>query len=161
MPDEKCTFCSIYAKRIGIIYESRFFFSQFDIFPVSPGHAEVVPKRHVTSLFDLDAEEVLDLYEAIKNTREVIVQTNLKTLYEKFSANPLNDKSLEFCKRALGHRDLNRTMDACNIGINEGEAAGRTVHHLHVHIIPRYKDDVADPVGGIRHIIPGMGNYRK
>ncbi len=46
-----------------------------------------------------------------------------------------------------------------NIGINVGEAAGQTVMHLHVHVIPRYEGDVPDPRGGVRHVIPGKGNY--
>ena len=45
-----------------------------------------------------------------------------------------------------------------NIGINVGEAAGQTVAHLHVHVIPRYRGDVPDPRGGVRHVIPGKGN---
>lgn len=49
--------------------------------------------------------------------------------------------------------------DGFNIGINDGEAAGRSVHHLHVHIIPRYTGDVENPRGGVRHIIPGKGSY--
>ncbi|MGH4019717.1 MAG: HIT family protein [Pseudonocardiaceae bacterium] len=40
------------------------------------------------------------------------------------------------------------------IGINEGRAAGRSVDHLHIHLIPRYEGDVADPRGGIRQILP-------
>ncbi|MFP2929821.1 DEAD/DEAH box helicase family protein [Pyxidicoccus sp. 3LG] len=46
-----------------------------------------------------------------------------------------------------------------NIGINVGEAAGQTVFHLHVHVIPRFQGDMADPRGGVRHVIPGKGNY--
>jgi diadenosine tetraphosphate (Ap4A) HIT family hydrolase len=46
-----------------------------------------------------------------------------------------------------------------NIGVNVGEAAGQTVPHLHVHVIPRYRGDVEDPRGGVRHVIPGRGNY--
>ena len=46
-----------------------------------------------------------------------------------------------------------------NVGFNAGEVAGQTVEHLHVHIIPRYAGDVADPRGGIRNVIPGKGNY--
>ena len=49
--------------------------------------------------------------------------------------------------------------DGFNIGINVGPAAGQTVFHLHVHVIPRYKGDVPDPRGGVRHVIPGRGNY--
>jgi superfamily II DNA or RNA helicase/diadenosine tetraphosphate (Ap4A) HIT family hydrolase/SOS-response transcriptional repressor LexA len=47
-----------------------------------------------------------------------------------------------------------------NVGFNAGTAAGQTVPHLHVHVIPRYDGDVPDPTGGIRHVIPGKGNYR-
>lgn len=46
-----------------------------------------------------------------------------------------------------------------NIGVNVGLAAGQTVMHLHVHLIPRYFDDVPDPRGGVRHVIPQKGNY--
>ena len=49
--------------------------------------------------------------------------------------------------------------DGYNIGINAGEAAGQTVMHLHVHVIPRFRGDVDDPRGGVRHVIPGKGNY--
>jgi diadenosine tetraphosphate (Ap4A) HIT family hydrolase len=48
-----------------------------------------------------------------------------------------------------------------NIGINVGEAAGQTVMHLHVHVIPRFAGDVDDPAGGVRFVIPGRGNYRR
>lgn len=46
-----------------------------------------------------------------------------------------------------------------NIGLNEGTAAGQTVMHLHVHFIPRYPGDCADPRGGIRWILPEKAIY--
>src|SRR5690606_27704246 len=46
-----------------------------------------------------------------------------------------------------------------NVGFNAGEAAGQTVMHLHVHVIPRYRGDMEDPRGGVRHVIPHRGNY--
>ncbi|MBN1944713.1 MAG: HIT family protein [Bradymonadales bacterium] len=51
--------------------------------------------------------------------------------------------------------------DGYNIGFNVGEAAGQTVFHLHVHVIPRYQGDMDDPTGGVRHAIPWKGNYRR
>jgi diadenosine tetraphosphate (Ap4A) HIT family hydrolase len=46
-----------------------------------------------------------------------------------------------------------------NIGINDGVAAGQTVMHLHIHLIPRYSGDQADPRGGVRLIFPDKANY--
>jgi diadenosine tetraphosphate (Ap4A) HIT family hydrolase len=46
-----------------------------------------------------------------------------------------------------------------NIGVNCGEAAGQSVFHAHVHVIPRYTGDVPNPRGGVRGIIPGKGSY--
>ena len=46
-----------------------------------------------------------------------------------------------------------------NIGINDGRAAGQTIVHAHVHIIPRHAGDVDDPRGGIRWVIPGKAKY--
>lgn len=49
--------------------------------------------------------------------------------------------------------------DGYNVGFNAGAAAGQTVPHLHVHVIPRYRGDMDDPRGGVRHVIPSKGNY--
>ena len=49
--------------------------------------------------------------------------------------------------------------DGYNIGINDGPAAGQTVPHLHIHLIPRYKADLPDPRGGVRWIIPEKADY--
>lgn len=46
-----------------------------------------------------------------------------------------------------------------NIGINDGAAAGQTVPHLHVHLIPRYEGDLEDPRGGVRWVIPSKADY--
>jgi diadenosine tetraphosphate (Ap4A) HIT family hydrolase len=57
------------------------------------------------------------------------------------------------------HIESNNLPDGYNIGINVGEAAGQTVAHAHLHIIPRRQRDVADPRGGIRGIIPAKARY--
>jgi len=49
--------------------------------------------------------------------------------------------------------------DGYNVGINDGPAAGQTVPHLHMHLIPRYKGDQEDPRGGVRWIIPEKAKY--
>ena len=49
--------------------------------------------------------------------------------------------------------------DGFTIGVNDGEAAGQTVSHAHVHVIPRYAGDVADPRGGIRWVVPARAKY--
>jgi diadenosine tetraphosphate (Ap4A) HIT family hydrolase len=51
--------------------------------------------------------------------------------------------------------------DGFNIGLNWGEAAGQTVMYPHIHLIPRRKGDMEDPRGGVRHVIPEKGNYKK
>jgi ATP adenylyltransferase len=54
---------------------------------------------------------------------------------------------------------LDSTIEGFNIGMNCGEAAGQSVFHCHVHLIPRRKGDVESPRGGVRHVIPAKGNY--
>ncbi len=51
--------------------------------------------------------------------------------------------------------------DGYNIGINNGAAAGQTMMHLHIHLIPRYAGDQADPRGGVRWVIPDKAQYWK
>ncbi len=128
MTKNYCLFCDRNnPEKHSIIEENNLFYARWDNYPVSKGHAEVIPKKHIESFFDLNNDELIQLFDLIKKTKKIIQNKH----------NP----------------------DAFNIGINDGEEAGRTIHHLHVHIIPRYKGDVENPKGGIRHIIPGKGNY--
>jgi diadenosine tetraphosphate (Ap4A) HIT family hydrolase len=63
---------------------------------------------------------------------------------------------LEDAKRRL---DKEFRPDGYNIGINDGSAAGQTVPHLHIHLIPRFHGDREDPRGGVRWIIPEKADY--
>lgn len=54
-----------------------------------------------------------------------------------------------------------RSPDGFNIGINDGSAAGQTIMHLHIHLIPRYVGDTDDPRGGVRWIMPEKAPYWK
>jgi len=49
--------------------------------------------------------------------------------------------------------------DGFNVGVNCGEAAGQSVWHAHIHVIPRFKGDTPFPKGGVRHVIPLKGSY--
>lgn len=125
--EEKCFFCDMEKVKPSIFMENGLFYARWDGMPVSKGHAEVIPKKHILSLFDLSKDELIQMHDLIMQAKDLI--------------------------------DKKHSPDGYNIGVNEGEAAGRTVHHLHIHIIPRYKGDVKEPRGGVRHVIPGKGNY--
>nr|WP_280950719.1 DUF3427 domain-containing protein [Mesorhizobium sp. WSM3882] len=62
------------------------------------------------------------------------------------------DKAIDLIRNRYGSYDF-------NVGFNHGAAAGQTVFHFHLHVIPRRPGDVPDPRGGVRHVIPAKGNY--
>lgn len=133
MSQHACPFCSPDASRL--FYEGERVLGLWDGFPVNPGHALLVPRRHVADWFVADDDERTELLAAIEQAREAIVAQR------KANGEPV--------------------PDGFNIGINVGAAAGQTVFHLHVHVIPRYAGDVDDPTGGVRHVIPDKANYRQ
>jgi diadenosine tetraphosphate (Ap4A) HIT family hydrolase len=61
----------------------------------------------------------------------------------------------EVCRELADHDGV----DGVNVGVNSGVAAGQTVDHAHVHVIPRRLGDVPDPRGGIRRVVPDRANY--
>lgn len=75
----------------------------------------------------------------------------------------LSDEELLACfhliEEVKGALTTNGKAEGFNVGVNENAAAGQTVRQLHFHIIPRFEGDIDDPVGGIRNIFPGRGNY--
>ncbi|RIK08278.1 MAG: HIT family protein [Acidobacteria bacterium] len=123
---DECPFCD----RIGdgdFIAESDVAVAFADKFPVSRGHALVVPRHHAASLFEISQAEIEDVWGLVSHVRSIL------------------------------QGDL--APDGFNIGLNDGEAAGQTVGHAHVHVIPRYKGDVPDPRGGVRWVFPDKAAY--
>ena len=57
--------------------------------------------------------------------------------------------------------DQEFSPDGYNIGVNVGQAAGQSIFHVHIHLIPRYQGDVENPQGGVRHVIPKKGHYTR
>ena len=125
MSSQTCPFCCPADDRIVRAFDAVLVLR--DGFPISPGHALIVPRRHVGSFFALRADEQAAMLEALNWATEELARL---------------------------HRP-----DAFNIGLNDGPAAGQTVPHCHLHLIPRYAGDVPDPRGGVRWIIPGKAKY--
>lgn len=77
----------------------------------------------------------------------------------------LGRPELNSCHRLLAQEKLSieghdGSVEGFNVGVNEGEVAGQTVFHCHLHLLPRRRGDVEDPTGGVRNVIPGKGIYR-
>lgn len=69
------------------------------------------------------------------------------------------DALIDLLDHAKAGIDQEYQPDGYNIGINDGPAAGQTVPHLHIHLIPRYSGDQPDPRGGVRWVIPEKADY--
>lgn len=79
-----------------------------------------------------------------------------------FDVTPEEQRALlELLGRARRQLDGEFSPDGYNIGINDGPAAGQTVRHLHIHLIPRYAGDTEDPRGGVRWVFPHKAAYWK
>lgn len=88
---------------------------------------------------------------------EIIPKRHIKDWWETTQEEKLAIfELLEDAKKLI---DEKYHPDAYNIGMNLGEDAGQSIMHLHVHLIPRYKNDVENPRGGVRGIITNKQNY--
>jgi len=121
-----CEFCE--PKTNKIIAKEGPAFAIYDKFPVTPLHSLVIPKRHVSSFFDLDDMEVDAILRLLARMRTKILTKD-------------------------------STVKGFNIGVNIGEAAGQTIFHCHIHLIPRRHGDVENPRGGVRGVIPRKQSY--
>ena len=106
-------------------------FAVFDGFPVNVGHSLIITRRVTPTWFDATADEQSALMELVNVVKQKLDQS------------------------------LHPKPDGYNVGFNAGDAAGQTVPHLHIHVIPRYSGDVDDPRGGVRYVIPSKANYLK
>ncbi len=76
----------------------------------------------------------------------------------------LGRPELNACHRLLEHEKAaieqeDASVEGFNVGINDGEVAGQTISHCHVHLMPRRTGDVERPIGGVRNVFPGKGEY--
>jgi len=123
-PAQACIFCQ---PQREIIAQNDAAIAVFDSYPVSPGHALVLPRRHVATIWELEPAEYERCFRLVRDLNPILT--------ERFAP------------------------DGFNVGANCGEAAGQSVWHAHIHVIPRYSGDTPDPKGGVRHVIPLKGTY--
>ena len=121
----RCAFCGVDRGRIA--WSSPLAIALWDVYPISLGHALIVPRRHAASWSELTADEKSALMAGVDAVRALI--------------------------------DERYQPDAYNVGFNDGAAAGQTIMHFHVHVVPRYQGDVSDPRGGIRWVLPDKAAY--
>lgn len=124
--DVPCPLCSA-AEGREILSANTHAIAIWDAYPVSPGHALIVSRRHVANLFELSAEEQAALWALLPVVRTAV--------------------------------DVHRAPAGYNVGVNVGTAAGQTIGHVHVHVIPRYEGDIRDPRGGVRWVLPERAAY--
>lgn len=129
-----CVFCDLIGaghQGAPLVAENTHATAFPDQFPVSEGHTLIVPRRHVKSVFELPGEELQTVWTLVAEVRDRLRST------------------------------LDPAPDAFNVGPNDGDKAGQTVAHAHIHVIPRYVGDMPDPRGGIRWVLPRKANYWK
>lgn len=124
MSFSECIFCRPDRELIAQTSLSMAF---FDRFAVAKGHALIVPRRHLATIWDMSDEEYADAFALVRTLKALL------------------SKQFE--------------PDGFNVGVNCGEAAGQSVWHAHIHVIPRYAGDVPDPRGGVRNVIPRKTGY--
>ena len=128
MSKNSCIFCDIDA--FDVQAENDYAYVINDAFPITEMHALIIPKRHVKTYFDLNADELGACHDLLNNMRAGIL-------------------------------DEDSSVEGFNIGMNNGTVAGQTIDHCHIHLIPRREGDVINATGGVRNLIPGMGDYLK
>jgi diadenosine tetraphosphate (Ap4A) HIT family hydrolase len=123
--ERPCPFCL--PRLDDVLIERPLAFLKRDGYPLTKGHALVIPRRHVATFFETTAGERQAMLDLLDEAKAIL--------------------------------DREHRPDGYNIGINNGQAAGQTVMHVHLHIIPRYVGDMSDPRGGIRWILPEKAAY--
>ena len=123
---EDCIFCKE-TNKVDTTPTFKHWYLKWDEYPVNPGHLLIISKRHISSIFQVNIIEMIELCKVLYHAKNLIVD--------------------------------NYKPDGVNIGINDGVAAGQSIMHLHIHIIPRYNGDVENPRGGVRGVIPNKQNY--
>ena len=126
-PDVECILCAIVEGSDKVtsleVYRSELFVVSMNIYPYTPGHLMVFPKRHITDVRMMSDDEVKQLHEVQRLCLDV-----LDTVY---------------------------APHGFNLGYNMGAAAGASIEHLHLHVVPRYRRETGfiDIIAGAKIIV--------
>lgn len=105
----ECIFCKLAQGKEIHVAETEHLFAVWDKFPASKGHAMIIPKRHIVTMFEMSEDEGKEFPVILNKVKEAI-----ESRYE-------NEKPKGY-----------------NVGSNNGLSAGQIVMHLHIHVLPRY-----------------------
>jgi diadenosine tetraphosphate (Ap4A) HIT family hydrolase len=115
-----------------------------------------IPADRVVAAND-HAIAVRDAYPVTPGHSLVIAKRHVASFFDLNTSESVAMVELLKTVRLLVEREI--APSGYNIGINVGQAAGQTILHVHIHLIPRNAGDVTDPTGGVRNVIPGRGRY--
>ena len=99
----------------------------------------------------------LDAYPVSQGHTLVIPERHIETIWQMTTEE--NADAFDLIRKVKGILKGKFDPHGFNVGVNCGDAAGQTVFHAHIHLIPRYYGDVPNPSGGVRNIIPEKGKY--
>lgn len=114
-----------------------------------PRESVVAESRHALA--------IRDRYPVSRGHTVVVPKAHTVSLFEQ--GLEIQADTWRLVARVRGELQEAFGPDGLNIGLNDGRAAGQTVEHAHVHLIPRFEGDVADPRGGIRWVLPSQAAY--
>lgn len=98
-----------------------------------------------------------DAFPVSKGHSLIVPKQHVASLYDL----PPEEQAVlwELVREARQRLQDELSPDGFNVGLNDGTAAGQTIMHVHIHVIPRYEGDREDPRGGVRWIIPEKARY--
>ena len=99
-----------------------------------------------------------DSYPVSKNHLLVIPKRHVENYFDLSNDEILAcNEIIKLIKKKLEQDD--QTIKGFNLGSNNGKAAGQSINHCHIHLIPRRLGDVDNPQGGVRAVISSKQHY--
>ena len=106
------------------------------------------------------AFSTFDPYPVSKHHALIIPKRHIENYFDMSEEEVLSCNQL-IKKMKNKIQELDSTVDGFNIGTNSGKLAGQSIMHCHIHLIPRRKNDVDNPQGGVRGVIPSKQHYQR